>query len=135
VEPLLNQWVQHSALRLLGFLPFFLIVGVMLWQSGVWERNVIREQLADEQEPVITPSEYEGVKRDRSFQTRRIPDYDRRTSAAIVRAQDELAFRKWRVQQQGQDMGTDTLVASWREELLRLRDAKMLNQPGSQTVS
>jgi hypothetical protein len=127
VEPLLNQWVQHSALRLVGFLPFFLIVGVMLWQSGIWERNVIREQLADEQEPVITPAEYEGVKRDRSFQTRRIPDYDRRTSAAIVRAQDELAFRKWRVQQQGQDVNADALVTSWRNELRRLREANAPN--------
>lgn len=124
VEPLLNQWAQHSVLRLIGFLPFFVIVGVMLWQSGIWERNVIREQLADETEPVITPEEYEAVKRDRIFKTRRIPGYDRRTSTAIVRAQDELAFRKWRVQQQGLDVETDTLVASWRDELLRLRGTK-----------
>ncbi|EKQ68008.1 putative membrane protein [Leptolyngbyaceae cyanobacterium JSC-12] len=123
VEPLLNQWVQHSALRLVGFFPFFLIVGVMLWQSGVWERTVIREQLADESEPVITPEEYEGVKHDRSFQTRRIPDYDRRTAAAIVKAQNELALRKWRVQHQGQNVETDTLVASWRDELMRLRES------------
>jgi RsiW-degrading membrane proteinase PrsW (M82 family) len=121
VEPFLNQWVQHSALRLLGFLPFFVIVGVMLWQSGIWERTVIREQLADEQEPVITPEEYEGVKRDRILRTRRIPGYNRRTAAAIVKAQNELALRKWRVQQQGQDGATDTLVASWREELADLR--------------
>jgi RsiW-degrading membrane proteinase PrsW (M82 family) len=124
VEPLLNQWVQHSALRLVGFFPFFLIVGVMLWQSGVWERTVIREQLADESEPVITPEEYEGVKRDRSFQSRRIPGYNRRTSTAIVKAQDELAFRKWRLQHQGQDIDTDPLVASWREALGQLRDRK-----------
>jgi len=135
VEPFLTQWVQHSAIRLIGFFPFFVIVGVMLWQSGIWERNVIREQLADEPEPVITPSEYKGVKRDRSFQTRRIPDYDRRTSAAIVKAQDELAFRKWRLQHQGQDVSTDTLVTSWRDEIMRLREAKTLNQPSRQIVS
>jgi len=121
VEPLLNQWLQHSALRLVGFFPFFLIVGVMLWQSGIWELTVIREQLANEPEPVITPEEYEGVKGDRILRTRRIPGYDRRTSTAIVRAQNELALRKWRVQQQGQDVGTDTLVADWRDELMRLR--------------
>lgn len=135
VEPFLSQWAMQSATELVMFFPFFLIVGVMLWQSGIWERNVIREQLADEQEPVITPEEYEAVKRDRIFRTRRIPEYDRRTSAAIVKAQDELAFRKWRVQHQGQDVGTDTLVASWREELLRLRDAQMRPQPSRQTVS
>ncbi|MBL1173589.1 PrsW family intramembrane metalloprotease [Pantanalinema sp. GBBB05] len=126
VAPFLNQWVQESAIRLVSYFPFFLIVGVMLWQSGIWERHVIREQLADEQEPVITPSEYEAVKGDRIFRTRRIPGYDRRISTAIVRAQDELAFRKWRVQQQGQDVNTDALVGSWRAELGRLRET---NQP------
>jgi len=121
VEPFLNQWLVHSGWRLLGFFPFFLIVGVMLWQSGIWERNVIREQLADEQEPVITPEEYEGVKRDRSFQTRRIAGCSRRTSAAIVKAQNELAFRKWRVKQLGQNVNQDVLVASWRDTLIHLR--------------
>ncbi|WP_432807755.1 PrsW family intramembrane metalloprotease [Pantanalinema sp. GBBB05] len=120
-QPLLLEWLQHSAIRLVGFFPLFLIAGVMLWQSGIWERYVIREQLADEQEPVITPEEYQTIKDDRSFRTRRIPGYNRRLSAAIVKAQDELAFRKWRVQQQGQDVNQDELVASWRDELLRLR--------------
>ncbi len=124
VEPFLNQWVQHSAIRLVGFFPFFLIVGVMLWQSGIWERTVIREQLADEQEPVITPEEYEAVKHDRIFRTRHIPGYNRRTSAAIVKAQDELAFRKWRLKQQGQDVEADILVVSWRDELMQLRATK-----------
>jgi hypothetical protein len=115
VEPFLNQWAWASVIRLVSLSPFFLIVGVMLWQSGVWERTVIREQLADESEPVITPEKYAGVKRDRRFQSRRIPGYNRRTSAAIVKAQDELAFRKWRVQQLGQSPEKDPLVADWRE--------------------
>jgi hypothetical protein len=107
-----------------SYLPFFLIVGVILWQSGIWERNVIREQLADDHEPVITSEEYEAVKRDRIFRTRRITGYDRRTSAAIVRAQNELAFRKWRVKQMGQSPDKDELVVSWRDTLGHLRDRK-----------
>ncbi|MBW4485850.1 MAG: PrsW family intramembrane metalloprotease [Tildeniella torsiva UHER 1998/13D] len=121
IEPFFSQWVSHSALRLIGFFPFFLMVGVMLWQSGLWERQVIREELADESEPVILPEEYETVKGDRMFRTRSIPHLNRRTSAAIVRAQDELALRKWRVKQVGQAVASDPLVASWRGELLRLR--------------
>lgn len=125
MEHFLNQWVQESVISLVSFFPFFLIVGVMFWQSGIWERNGIREQLADEQDPGITPEEYEAVKRDRSFCTRRrIQNTNRRTSAAIVRVQNELAFRKWRVQQQGQDVETDLLVMSWRDELMRLRETK-----------
>ncbi len=121
--PFLMGFAFNTVRVLITLLPFFLIAIVMLWQSGEWERRVIREELADETAPVITPEEYEWVKRDRFFRTRRIPAYDRRTSAAIVRAQNELALRKWRVQQQGQDVGTDTLVASWRDEVLRLRGA------------
>ncbi|MEG4576699.1 PrsW family intramembrane metalloprotease [Microcoleus sp. N3A4] len=121
IEPFLNQWITHSAFRLIGFFPFFLLVGIMLWQSGIWERQVIREELADEREPVITPEEYEQVKGDRIFRTRRIPHTNGRTSAAIVRAQDELAIRKWRVKHAGRDVETDALVASWRDELVRLR--------------
>lgn len=120
--------LQGSIQNFILLLPFVVIAIVMVWQSGIWERQVIRKQLADEQAPVITPEEYEGVKRDRLFRTRRINDIDRRTSAAIVRAQNELAFRKWRVKQLGQSPDTDQLVASWREELWRLRGS------GSPTV-
>jgi RsiW-degrading membrane proteinase PrsW (M82 family) len=121
IEPFFSQWIHHSALRLIGFFPFFLIVGVMLWQSGIWERQVIREELADETEPVITPEEYEAVKHDRILRTRRIPHINRRTAATIVRAQNELAIRKWRVKHTGQSVDRDPLVASWQDELMRLR--------------
>ncbi|MUG91732.1 PrsW family intramembrane metalloprotease [Scytonema sp. UIC 10036] len=120
-EPFFSLWVSHSALRLLGFFPFFLVVGVMLWQSGIWERQVIREELADETEPVITREEYKAVKSDRIFKTRRIQHTNRRISVAIVKAQNELAIRKWRVKQSGQPVETDPLVVSWRNELVRLR--------------
>lgn len=113
----------NTARNLITLFPFFVIAIVMLWQSGDWERRVIREELADETKPVITPEEYEAVKRDRIFSTRRIPRYNRHTSAAIVRAQDELALRKWRLKQQGQAIETDLLVISWRDELMRLRES------------
>ncbi|WP_421654631.1 PrsW family intramembrane metalloprotease [Leptothermofonsia sp. ETS-13] len=119
--PFWINWVFISGAYVVKFWLFLLLVGFLLWRSGVWERRVIREELADESEPVITSAEYEGVKRDRIFKTRRIPGYDRRTSTAIVRAQNELAFRKWRVEQQGQDVNADALVASWRDTLGHLR--------------
>ena len=76
---------------------------------------------AFEVEPVITPEEYEAVQDDLIFRTRRISDYDRKISAAIVQAQNELALRKWRLKKLDQDVDTDALVISWREELSRLR--------------
>ncbi|HIK17965.1 MAG TPA: PrsW family intramembrane metalloprotease [Leptolyngbyaceae cyanobacterium M33_DOE_097] len=116
-------WLVLAGSYVMKFWPFLLLVGFLLWRSGVWERRVIRDELANEVEPVITPEEYKAVHRDRIFRTRRIPKYDRRTAAAIVRAQNELALRKWRVQQEGQNVKTDPLVASWRDELGRLRES------------
>ncbi|WP_339384967.1 hypothetical protein [Iningainema tapete] len=61
------------------------------------------------------------MKSDRIFKTRRIQHTNRRTSVVIVKAQNELAIRKWRVKQSGQSVETDSLVAFWRNELVRLR--------------
>jgi hypothetical protein len=47
----------------------------------------------------------------------------RRESAALVNAQNELAFRKRRVRDDGKDPERDRLVAGWREEIRRLRAA------------
>lgn len=121
--PFLTGFAFNTARNLVTLFPFFIIAIVMLWQSGEWERQVICKELADETEPVITPTEYEAVKRDRLFRTRRIPEYNRRTSAAMVKAQDELALRKWRLKQQDQDVDIDVLVTSWRGEVARLRGA------------
>jgi RsiW-degrading membrane proteinase PrsW (M82 family) len=114
-------WIKN-----LPLLPFFVIAIVMLWRSGIWERQVIQSELADEIGPLVTPEEYEAIKGDRSFKTRRIPGYSRRASAGIVKAQNELAFRKWRVKQLGQAIETDPLVLSWREQLIRLRGSESL---------
>lgn len=124
--PLLQAFIQGVLVKPIMFFPFVLVAVVMLWQSGVWERQVIREELASEGEPVITKEEYEAVKGDRIFKTRRVQNIDRRTSVAIVQAQNELAIRKWRVKQKGHAVETDSIVLSWRNELLRLRDAKTL---------
>lgn len=131
--PFLFSLLRGSIQNFILLLPFVVITIVMLWQSGIWERQVIREQLADEAEPVITPAEYEAVEGDRIFRTRRIDGTDRRTSAAIVRAQNELAFRKWRVKQLRQSPDKDRLVAAWREELVRLRERKEAIAPLEQT--
>jgi RsiW-degrading membrane proteinase PrsW (M82 family) len=124
--PFLMGWLVVGWIKNLPLLPFFVIAIVMLWRSGIWERQVIQSELADEIGPLVTPEEYEAIKGDRSFKTRRIPGYSRRASAAIVKAQNELAFRKWRVKQLGQAIETDPLVLSWREQLIRLRGSEAL---------
>jgi len=89
----------------------------------VWERRVIREELADEVGHSVSDDEYRAIAGDRMFRTRRIDRLHKRESAALVNAQHELAFRKRRVRDDGGDPERDRLVAGWRAEIERLRAA------------
>jgi RsiW-degrading membrane proteinase PrsW (M82 family) len=119
----LEAFELGSQLQLTIFLPFLLIIGLALWRSGVWERRVIREELAEEVARTVSPEEYRDIVGDRMLRTRRIDRMHPRTSKALVNAQHELAFRKRRVRDAGGDAERDGLVAGWREEIRRLRPA------------
>jgi protease PrsW len=117
----LDGFLSGSLTQLALFLPFLLIMVLALWRSGVWERRVIREELAGEVGRVVSPSEYQEIARDRIFHTRRVKGMGRRASAALVNAQNELAFRKRRVREEGKDPEQDRLANNWRGEIRRLR--------------
>jgi protease PrsW len=119
----LEAFVIVSLRKLTIFLPFVLITALALWRSGVWERRVIREELADEVGRAVGPGEYAEIVGDRMFRTRRIDRMHPHASAALVNAQHELAFRKHRVRDEHQDPERDRLVAGWRDEIRRLREA------------
>jgi hypothetical protein len=57
------------------------------------------------------------------LRTRRIDRMHPRASSALVNAQHELAFRKRRVRDQREDPERDPLVAGWRADIRRLREA------------
>jgi len=120
---LLDAFLVGTLTQLTVFLPFVALMALVLWRSGVWERRVIREELADEIGRAVTPTEYEEIVGDRLLRTRRIDRMRPRTSAALVNAQHELAFRKRRVRTESNDPDTDPLVAGWREDIRRLREA------------
>jgi hypothetical protein len=117
----LSAFVSGSVLQLIIFIPFLLLIAIALWRSGVWERRVIREELADEVGSLLSPAEYQEILADRMLRTRRIDEMHPRVSAALVNAQHELAFRKRRVREEGNDPEQDPIVAGWREDILRLR--------------
>jgi protease PrsW len=119
----LSAFVSDTLMRLTIFLPFVLIMTLAVWRSGVWERRVISEELAEEVGRAVTPSEYQEIVGDRMLRTRRINRMQRRVSAALVNAQHELAFRKRRVKNEGKDPEFDDLAAGWRDEIRRLRAA------------
>jgi protease PrsW len=112
-----------TVLQLSIFLPFFLIMAVALWRSGVWERRVIREELADEVGRAVTPHEYADIVADRMFRTRRIDALHPDRSAALVNAQHELAFSKRRARRAGSDPEHDPIANGWRQDIGRLRTA------------
>src|SRR4029079_16695594 len=98
-----------TLLSLTLHLPFLLIMVIAVWRSGVWERRVIREELADEIAPsgAVTPQEYQDIVTDHIFRTRCIQTMRPRSSAALVNAQNELAFRKRRLKDLGLSCGRD----------------------------
>jgi protease PrsW len=118
----LSAAISASIVQLTLFLPFTAIVCVALWYSGRWERRVIREELEPEVGGAVTPAEYQAILTDRILRTRRIDALHPQTSAALVNAQHELAFRKRRVRDRGDDPDQDPLVAGWRRDIARLRD-------------
>ena len=119
----LDAFISHTLMRLTIFLPFFILMASAVWRSGVWERRVIREELAEEVGHTVSPGEYHEIVGDRMLRTRRIDRIQRRASAALINAQHELAFRKRRVRNDGKDPELDSLVAGWRDEIRRLRAA------------
>ena len=116
-----QAFASGSLIQLITLAPFWLIMALAVWRSGVWERRVIREELAAEIGRSVTPEEYETIIGDHMLRTRRIDRTRPHISAALVNAQHELAFRKRRVQDEGGDSERDSLVAGWREEIRRLR--------------
>ena len=116
-----ETFVSSSLLQLVIFLPFLLILAIALWRSGVWERRVIRDELADEVGRTVSADEIRDIVGDRMFSTRRIDRLQPRVSAALVNAQHELAFRKRHVRDAGENPEHDQRIAGWREEIGRLR--------------
>jgi protease PrsW len=112
--------LRTSLVYAIVFFPFLLLMVILVWRSGRWERNVIQQELAAEVGRAITPEEYEMIKRDGILRTTRIAGAGRRRSKALVNAQHELAFRKRRVAAAGGDPEADLLVAGWRAEIARL---------------
>ena len=117
----IQAFATSSLVQLTIFVPFWLIMALAVWRSGVWERRVIREELASEIGRSVTPDEYRAIVSDRMLRTRRVDREDPEVSAALVNAQNELAFRKRRVRNDGGDPERDSLVAGWREDIRRLR--------------
>ncbi len=92
-----------------------------LLKSGNWERQVIREQLADEVGTVITSEEYAGVKAEKRFRLRHVPGYPSHVGRAIRNAQNNLAFHKVYLKRQNRPVEGDPLAEYYRATVAHLR--------------
>jgi len=119
---LVNALVSASLSNVVVFLPFALLLAWIIRRSGKAERAVIREELAEEVGGCVTPVEYAAVVADRVYRTRRIDGRPRDVSAAIVNAQNELAFRKRRLRDRGFDPAADPVAGALRAQIAALRE-------------
>jgi RsiW-degrading membrane proteinase PrsW (M82 family) len=118
---LFETMISASISNLVIFLPFVLLLAWIVRRSGEAERTVIREELAGEVGSCITSDEYDAICADGRYRTRRVDTRNKAASAALVNAQNELAFRKRRLADRGYDAELDPVVAGWRAEIATLR--------------
>ena len=92
-----------------------------LLKSGDWERQVIQNELADEVGEAVTEEEYQGVKFEKRFRLRKIPNHSPRLGRALRNAQNNLAFHKFYLKNRNRPVQGDPLIEYWRGEIDRLR--------------
>ncbi len=119
--PLFVVWFSYAVSTIITQFPFYFLITVALIFSGRWEQKVIRTELESEIGRSITPEEYELLKDESLFGLRTVPGFPQPAARSVVNAQNELAFRRWRVKHEGGDPELDPLVHAWRGDIARLR--------------
>jgi hypothetical protein len=114
-------WLCMATGLLLTLGLFYAILFSLAERSGRWEQAVIASELAGEVGKAITADEYRLLVSEGPFTLRTVPHAPAKIARAIVNAQNELAFRKWRVRTAGQDVEADAIVAAWRNDIAQLR--------------
>lgn len=114
-------WISTALATIAVHFWAYLILGISVLRSEVWEVKTIRDYLFSEVGVSVTPDEYVQIELDAPFQGRVVPGYPKKIAAAILDAQDELAFRKWHVERDGGDVEQDELVQAWRARIAQLR--------------
>jgi RsiW-degrading membrane proteinase PrsW (M82 family) len=118
---LAQLWLLQLATVVATYVWAYVIIAALTTRSGYWELGVCQAELAEETEPTITPEEHTLVQSEGLWRLRRVPGLSRRQSVRLVRAQNELAFRRHDVRRAGADLDSDPLVEEWRSAIADLR--------------
>lgn len=121
LTPTLTVWLATAAGTLASQFWAYVLLGIGVYQTEQWEIEMIRKQLVGEVNMAVTPFEYALVANDKPFRVRQMPGYPPATARAIMHAQNELAYRKWQVEQTGRPVEEDELVQAWRAQITQLR--------------
>jgi len=105
------------------FLPFVMVAALVLWRSDVWERRIIREELSGEVGGAVSAGEYRDIAGDGAIRTARVDHLPKAIAPELVSLQNELAFRKHWLKEEGLDPEYDPVTARLREQIGRLRTA------------
>lgn len=123
--PALIVWIATVLGTIVSQFWAYILLGLAIYQSEKWEVETIRKSLFGEVNVAVTPDEYALVEKDAPFKGRNVPGYPVTIAREIRRAQNELAFRKWHVEEDGGKPDQDELVRAWRARIAHLR----LNAP------
>jgi RsiW-degrading membrane proteinase PrsW (M82 family) len=99
----------------------YILLGIAIYRSEKWEIETIRRELVSEVNTYVTPEEYVGIEEEMPFGGRTVPGYPPKLAHQIMHAQNELAYRKWHVEEEGGVVEEDELVKAWRGRIAQLR--------------
>jgi len=114
-------WMATSAGTLMSQFWAYVLLGIGIYQNEQWEIKTIRKQLVSEVNRAVTPMEYTLIAADAPFKVRQVPGYPPTLAHAIMHAQNELAYRKWQIEEEGGQVEQDELVQAWRAHISQLR--------------
>jgi hypothetical protein len=114
-------WIAAVLGTLVALFWAYILLGIAVNRSEKWEVETIRKYLRGEVNVTVTPDEYALIERDAPFKGRGVPGYPPKIARAIVRAQNELAYRKWHVEEESGKVDEDELVKAWRARIASLR--------------
>jgi RsiW-degrading membrane proteinase PrsW (M82 family) len=114
-------WVATALGTLASQFWAFILLGYAVFRSELWEVETIRKYLFSEVNVCVTPDEYVMIEQDRPFKGRHVPGYPPKLAHAIMHAQNELAYRKWHVEEDDGRIEEDELVQAWRARISQLR--------------
>ena len=116
-------WLAAALGTLVSQFWAYILLGIGVFRSEQWEIETIRKELFEEVNVSVTPEEYAFIKDDTPFRLRHLPGYPAKIAHAIMHAQNELAYRKWHLEEEGKPVDKDKLVQAWRARISQLRDS------------